>query len=169
MTTSEKIRPTEPLALRRLQTDTLLELSRCLTSQDAHVRNRLEQAGLTGITAQQSRVLLILFQARTPLTARELARRMGVSEVTMSRFVQALQRENWISRSQNPEDGRSLLLAPTKKARKSFPGFVAVSNEVLDTLFTGFSDNDMWSFHELVGRIRTNLEARTSKPDIDKL
>jgi DNA-binding MarR family transcriptional regulator len=94
---------------------------------------------------------------------------MGVSEVTMSRFVQALQRENWISRSQNPEDGRSLLLAPTKKARKSFPGFVDVSNEVLDTLFTGFSDNDMWSFHELVSRIRANLEARTSKSDIDKL
>jgi len=88
---------------------------------------------------------------------------MGVSEVTMSRFVQALQREDWISRSQNPEDGRSLLLAPTEKARKSFPKFVAVSNEVLDTLFTGFSDNDMWTFHELVARIRANLENGATK------
>ena len=145
------------LALRRLQADTLIELSRCLTSQDAHVRTRLEAAKIRGITAQQSRVLLVLFQARRSLTARELSHRMGVSEVTMSRFVQALLREDWINRSPHPDDGRSYLLAPTAKARKHFPGFVAVSNAVLDQLFRGFSVSEMASFHKLVTRIQRNL------------
>ena len=122
------------------------------------MRRQLEQAGLFGITAQQSRVLLILFHARRALTARELATRMGVSEVTMSRFVQALLKEEWISRVRHPEDGRSFLLAPTDKARQSFPGFVAVSNAVLDALFTGFSPDDMANFQSLVSRIHENLQ-----------
>ena len=163
MTNSKKKPDAQPLALRRLQTDTLLELSRCLTSQDTHVRNRLESDGLTGITAQQSRVLLILFHARKALTARELANRMGVSEVTMSRFVQALRRGQWIRRSKNPDDGRSFLLLPTDKARRALPAFVTVSNTVLDTLFDGFSDTEIRTFNALVSRIRTNLDTESNR------
>ena len=146
------------LEYRRLQTDTLITLGRCLTSQDAQVRARLEAAAVDGITAQQSRVLLLLFRARQPMTARGLATEMGVSEVTMSRFIQALEKEGWIHRERNPVDGRSFLLAPTDRARSHFPDFVSVSNAVLDQLFSEFSVDEMKTLQSLAERIHRNLE-----------
>lgn len=148
----------QDLQHRRLQTDTFLEFARIVAEEHMRLRARFDASGLDGITPGQSRVLMILFQAREPVTARVLAQRMGVSDVTMSRFVKGLAAAGWVSRERDPGDGRAFRLSVTGKAREQFPAFVRVSNEMLDELFCGFSPAEVSALADVVRRMRENLD-----------
>jgi MarR family transcriptional regulator, transcriptional regulator for hemolysin len=147
----------QDLSLRVLQTETFLEFARLAAIQHQRLRELFERAELGEITPQQSRSLMVLFQAREPLTARELSRRMGCSEVTISRFVRALSKAGWVERRQDPKDKRAYLLTATAKAREAFPRFIHVSNELLDEIFSGFEREEIEQLARVVGRIRSNL------------
>ena len=60
--------------------------------------------GLADVTPQQAAVLMVLFQARRPLTARELAEHQGVSQPTVGRFIKALEQQGWVTRDADPND-----------------------------------------------------------------
>ncbi len=147
----------QDLSLRVLQTETFLEFARLAAIQHRRLGELFLRAELGEITPQQSRALMVLFQARAPLTARELSGRMGCSEVTISRFVRALDKAGWVERRQDPADKRAWFLTPTPKAREAFPRFIRVSNELLDEIFTGFERGEIEQLADVVGRIRTNL------------
>jgi DNA-binding MarR family transcriptional regulator len=148
----------QDLKKRRVQTDTFLEFARLTAIQHHRLRELFARAELGEITPQQSRALMVLFQARQPLTARELSRRMGCSEVTVSRFVKALVQAEWVERTPDPNDGRAYLLIPTAKAREALPRFVGVSNALLDQIFAGFSEAELAALESAMDRIRKNLE-----------
>jgi MarR family transcriptional regulator for hemolysin len=151
--------PNSQLEARHAQAEIMLEMSRLSTQQDRCVSNCLSAVGITSLTPAQSRVLMILFQARQALTARELARRMGVSEPTMSRFVRALTTAGWIEKSRKGEDRRAWHLSVTPYAREQFPLLAKASNMMLDHLFGGFEGDDLQQLHRLIDRVRSNLES----------
>lgn len=153
------IAPKMDLQHRRRQTETFLELARVVSVEYKRTQDLLEQHGLTAISPAQSRALMILFQAREPLTARELSRRMGLSEVTVSRFVKALTAAEWVGRTQDPDDRRAWLLRPTAKARQALPRFVRVANTLFDELFDGLSPHEVEGLAGIVTRIRANMDA----------
>jgi DNA-binding MarR family transcriptional regulator len=150
--------PAETLALRRLQADTFLDLSRLQREMERRVAAAFRECGLTKITPQQASALMILFQAREPLTARRLADSMGLTEVTVGRFVKALETASWVRREPDPTDSRALLIRPTRKAYRALPRFIAVSNEMLDAAFAGFSPADMRRVAKTTERLRRNLD-----------
>lgn len=147
-----------PLDVRRLQADTFLALARLASRQYKRMQNLLEERDLEGISPAQSRALMILFQARGPLTARELSVRMGLSEVTVSRFVKALSAEGWVARERDPDDRRAWLLRTTEKARAALPRFIGVSNQLFDEVFDGFTADELAALAGVITRIRANLE-----------
>ena len=153
----------QDLDLRRQQTDTFLEFARLATIHQLRLHALFAKADLGNITPQQSRALMVLFQARAPMTGRALSRAMGCSEVTISRFVKALVQAQWVVREQDPNDGRAYLLTPTAKARDALPRFVSVSNELLDQIFSGFSKGEMEALASAMGRIRSNLQDQPSE------
>jgi len=144
--------------LRRIQADVMLEMARLLTGQDQCVAERLAAVGIDDITPAQSRVLMILIQAREPLTARELARRMGVSEPTMSRFVRALVGAGWVEKTRSDSDRRAWKLTVTPHAREHLPALIRASNAILDRIFSGFSTQDVEALGTLLDRVRQNLD-----------
>jgi hypothetical protein len=85
------------LELRRLQADVLLDLQRIRHASERRVGELLAAEGLE-VTPAQANVLLILIQKRVPLTARQLAAEMALSEVTVGRFVRALEEAGWLER-----------------------------------------------------------------------
>lgn len=148
------------LRQRRLQTETYLELSRIHRVMEARVAELLEEAGLGDITPAQAAVLTHLFQEKeTPLTARALSRRLSLSEVTVGRFVRALAKKGWVSRTVDPDDARAYLLRPTRKAYRALPKLIGVSNALIDEAFSGFRIRDVQRLHDDLVQIRTNLGA----------
>ena len=71
----------------------------------------------TGVTSEEYGVLGVLhvFPDRTPT---ELATALGIPPTTVSRHVARFLRDGLAERTENPEDGRSYLLRPTRRGSK---------------------------------------------------
>ena len=135
----------------------MLEFARIASQADQQVKALFCEHGLE-ITPQQSRVLMILFEAREPLTARELAGRMGLAEPTMARFVKALEQGGWLTRARDPQDQRCWQLIPTAQARAALPRFIAVSNAVMDRLFSDLDAAEVADLAARVSALRAKLD-----------
>lgn len=145
------------IALRRKQADAALELSRVQRELERRVQQLLGLEKLDDVTPAQANALMILFQEKVPMTARALARQMNLSEVTVGRFVRALETAGWVTREADPKDTRAILIQPSKKAYRAFTRFLAVSNGVLEHAFVGFTKQELDTLIHLVERVRMNV------------
>lgn len=149
----------EELAARRVQAETFLNFAQLSRTVDRLVGELFEHEGLSDVTPAQGGALMILFQERAPMTARQLAERMGLSQVTVGRFVKALHAGGWISRDADPSDARAILLRPTRKAMRALPRFIRVSNRLFDHAFEGLSEATIRRIFATTVRLRKNLQA----------
>lgn len=147
----------QDLARRRLQTETMLAFSRVHQQILRRTTARLEEAGITGITPARANALIVLFNARRPINGRELAQELGISEVTVSRFLRRMEDDGWVERAPDPSDGRARLLRPTRYARDLFPVLVQVSNAVLDDLFDDLDDAGLRDLSDAIQRVQEQL------------
>ncbi len=145
------------LRLRRLQSEAYLNLSRIHRELERKVADMFKAAGLREVTPAQAGVLIHLFQERAPLTARQLAGMMALSEVTVGRFVRALEGAGWVERTSDPEDSRAILVRPTRRAYAALPKLLEVSNGLLDRAFAGFSAQEIESIARTTEMVRDNL------------
>lgn len=144
------------LEQRRLQTEVLLEFSRIGGLVERRVQAGFDDRGMP-ITPAQSRVLMILFQGREALSQRVIARKMGLAEATVGRFVKAMEESGWVERERDPEDRRCWAVRPTRRARARLPDFIAVSNEVLDALFEDLDMQAMQALHDTLNDLRSRV------------
>lgn len=148
----------EQLALRRIQAELVLNLSRVARAVERRLAVLLSDEGLERVTAAQANALLVLFQHREPMTARRLAAHMGLSEVTVGRFVRALEQAGWLVRAPDPHDARAILLAPSRRARRALPRFLRVSNRLLDLTFAALEREEIERLASLAARVSASLE-----------
>lgn len=139
----------------------MLELGRIQAVIAREAKALFEQEGFEDVTPAQANVLMVLFQKREPMTARALHRRLGVSEVTVSRFVSTLEKRGWVARRRDPNDARALLVEPTARAREALPRFIRVTNRLLDSVFAGFDKAELEVLGRAVGRLTANLDHST--------
>ncbi|MEQ1571190.1 MAG: MarR family transcriptional regulator [Myxococcota bacterium] len=145
------------LDLRRLQTQALVDLARIRHASERLVEGWLREQGLD-ITPAQANALLVLVNARRPMSQAELARELSLSEVTVGRFVRAMEEGGWVERARAPQDARVLLLLPTPEARAMLPRFIAVSNQLVDQAFAHLSDEAIERVTRCLAAIRANLD-----------
>lgn len=149
--------PQVDVSLRRKQAETMLALSRIHQRLLGVIRTTLERHGVSDLTPARANALLVLFQARQPLHASQLAAQLAVSEVTVSRLVKRLVDDGWVERSPDPSDRRAMLLGTTARAKTLFPQLVDVTNSVMDALFAGLDDAELEELVQWMGRIQHNL------------
>ncbi|MCB9684908.1 MAG: MarR family transcriptional regulator [Alphaproteobacteria bacterium] len=147
------------LRRRRVQTRAMIDLARIRHASEALVESLLREHGLEDVTPAQANALMVLIDARRSLTAAELARELSLSEVTVGRFVRALEAGGWIAREPDPTDARALRLSATPKTRELLPRFIAVSNALLDQAFAGFDEERIAAFAEALATVRENLDS----------
>ena len=147
------------IALRRSQAEALLNLSRIQRAVERRIQQLLDDERLENVTPAQANALIILFQEKRPMTARQLARQMNLSEVTVGRFVRALEQADWVVRASDPNDSRAILISPSRKARRAFNRFLNVSNAVLVDSFSGFSKKEVQAIVDGTERLVRNLAA----------
>lgn len=147
----------DELSLRRFQTELMLAFSRVNQQVLRRSAQLLEGAGIGDITPARANALIVLFNARRPLNARELARELAISEVTVSRFLKKMEEDGWVERAPDPDDGRAMLIRTTRHARELFPRLVRVCNGVLDDVFGGFDPAELRELADYVARVQGNL------------
>ena len=149
-----------------MQTDTFLGFAQIAGLAERHAQRLFEAHGMSDITPTQSRVLVILFQEQRPMTASELSQRMGLTEVTVGRFIRALRGAGWLTRDKHPEDGRAWLLRPTERAQRNLPTFIEVNNALLDSVFDELPAAEMTDLASAIERMRQRLEHLTSGSEV---
>ncbi len=150
------VSPRPDLELRRWQSDALLNLQRIRHASERRVERLLAEEGLD-VTPAQANVLMILIARKQPMTARQLADDMELSQVTVGRFLKALERGDWVSRDRDPQDARAILVRPTQKALQALPRFLRVSNDTLDHAFAGFDKEQIREMARIISVVRGNL------------
>lgn len=155
---------TPDLALRRVHADLLLDLQRIRQLTERRVAGLLANEGLD-VTPAQANVLMVLIRNRAPMTARQLAGALEVSDVTVGRFVRALEQRGWLERRRDPDDSRAILIEPTPRARDALPGFIRVSNTVADEAFGTFDRTTVVEMGRAIRTIHENLSGELTLPD----
>ncbi len=145
------------IKLRRSQAEAALNLSRIQREIERRVQSLLERERLENVTPAQANALMILFQDKSAMTARQIAQQMNLSEVTVGRFVRALEAGGWVVREPDPNDSRAILISPSRKAYRAFPRFLRVSNALLEDAFEGFSRKDIERLVAMTERLRENV------------
>lgn len=162
---------------RKTQASAYLHVARVQRDMDRVVAQEVSKEDEIEVTPAHLHVLTVLVSAKRPMTARAIATEMSLSEVTVGRFLRALEDKGYVLRTTSPHDARAIHVTLSTKARDQLPRMIAISNHVLDAAFAGFTAAELQQFHSLVERMRENLMdaanrgleelARMARPEVD--
>jgi len=88
-----------------------------------------------------------------------LGRRLAVNKSNVTRRLAALEEKGYVTRTPSPEDRRVLLVNPTQKALDILPFLRTVSQEWMDAITVGFTDEETAQFQALLARALENARA----------
>lgn len=95
------------------------------------------------------------------VTVVRLARLARVDQTTATKAVQKLEAQGYLTRTPDPDDGRSHTLWPTDQAREAYEVIVAAENADLAEGLQGLTDDQRRALLDLLVRVRENLEGST--------
>ena len=111
-----------------------------------------------GLTAQQGAVLM--HAAREPVTARQLAERVGTDTAGMTRLLDRVVDKDLVRRVRHPDDRRSILVELTDRGRGLLPQLAPVFGQVTGQLFSGFTQAEVTRMTSMLERMHANLTTR---------
>ena len=125
-----------------------------------HVTSQIEMSlrpalAENGITLAGLFLLQNLITRRGPATATELAESMMVTKGAITVFMERLEAEGFITRTQMAMDRRVVLVEPTEKARAWFEKLRRVAAGELIQTFQGWNEPDIKKLLNLLRRLGT--------------
>jgi DNA-binding MarR family transcriptional regulator len=125
-----------------------------LHSAAIHLLRRVRDAdGESGLSAARLSALSVI-AFREPLTLGELAAAERVTAPTMTRIVDALERDRLVRREAHPDDGRAVRIRMTAKGHRLFARARQGRLDLLDRLFAGATRAEL----ETIGRAADLVE-----------
>jgi DNA-binding MarR family transcriptional regulator len=122
-----------------------------------------DRVGYHGLTITQCYVLDLLIQ-RGPLTLNQLAAGIQLDKSTLSRVVDSLAAKRAVKRTDNPADGRSILLHATEAGRARYRQVqedIVAENE---KLLVDFPAGTRRQLVALIARLSRAAQARRLEP-----
>lgn len=99
--------------------------------------------GERAITATQMQTLFLLAHAPGPITAGELAKRLGVTAGAVTQLVDGLREQHLAERIVKPGDARSKFVALTESARRAVDEFEAAIDAQFRDRFAALPDDTL--------------------------
>jgi DNA-binding MarR family transcriptional regulator len=113
-------------------------------------------AGL-GLTSTQAGALFCI-RSEDGITVGELADRLDLAQSAASGLAQRLESAGLVTRSPNPDDGRSVRLVLTKSGRKRRDDAIEIAHAGNDALRAGLSNSEIAIVARWLARIGTATE-----------
>jgi DNA-binding MarR family transcriptional regulator len=101
------------------------------------------------------------------LRVTDLADLLGVDAPTVTRKIQQLEREELVSRRQDPDDGRATRILLTRAGRRAIEKVLEARREWYERLVADWKDEDLRIFASLLGRFSSSLERDLEEARID--
>lgn len=116
----------------------------------------LADHGISEFNGAQGRILFVLWE-RDGIPIRELSDKTGLAKTTLTSMLDRLERSGHILRTADPNDRRSVRIRLTEQARGLREQYDAVSLEMSELFYQGFSDEEILAFEDNLRRILDNL------------
>ncbi len=122
----------------------------------------LAERGVEEFNGAQGRILYVLFQ-EDGVPIKTVSEKCGLAITSLTTMLERMEKSGLILRRQDSVDKRKTLLFLTDKARNLEQDYIAVSEEMGDIYYQGFTTEEVRAAEEYLDRIRLNLEGWQSK------
>lgn len=116
----------------------------------------LAEHGISEFNGAQGRILFVLWE-QDGITISELSQRTGLAKTTLTSMLDRLEEMGHIQRTSSPQDRRALKIVLTPEARSLKERYDAVSAEMNEIFYGGFSDEEILAFESYLGKVLENL------------
>ena len=117
----------------------------------------LAERGIEAFNGAQGRILYVLFQG-DGVPIKTVSEKCGLAITSLTTMLERMEKGGLILRKQDSVDKRKTLLFLTDKARSLEKEYIAVSEEMGDIYYQGFTADEVKAAEEYLNRIRLNLE-----------
>ena len=117
----------------------------------------LAKRGIEAFNGAQGRILYVLFQ-EDGVPIKTVSEKCGLAITSLTTMLERMEKGGLILRRQDSADKRKTLLFLTDKARNLEQDYIAVSEEMGDIYYQGFTADEVKAAEEYLNGIRLNLE-----------
>ena len=133
-----------------------------IISQIKHLSDRiferiLSEQNIDAFNGAQGRILYVLWQEEN-ISLKELSDRTGLAATTLTSMVDRMESSGLVCRVPDQRDRRKTLLLLTEKARSLEVDYMAVSGQMSEIFYAGFSDEEIRLCEAMLERIYENLK-----------
>ena len=117
----------------------------------------LASQGVEAFNGAQGRILYVLWQ-EDGVPIKTISEKCGLAITSLTTMLERMEKGGLILRRQDSADKRKTLLFLTDKARDLEEDYIALSEEMGDIYYQGFTADEVKAAEEYLNRIRLNLE-----------
>ena len=117
----------------------------------------LSEQNIDAFNGAQGRILYVLWQEEN-ISLKELSDRTGLAATTLTSMVDRMESSGLVCRVPDQRDRRKTLLLLTEKARSLEVDYMAVSGQMSEIFYAGFSDEESRLCEAMLERIYENLK-----------
>lgn len=133
-----------------------------LTSQIKQVQSRifeklLKENGIDDFNGAHGRILFVLWQEDN-LTISQLGERTSLAKTTLTSMLDRMEEKGNIKRNFDLNDRRQIRITLTEKAKALDVSYKAVSAQMNELFYKGFSDDEIIHFERMLERVLKNLK-----------
>ncbi|MBU3161596.1 MarR family transcriptional regulator [Clostridium frigoris] len=134
-------------------------LSYLIIKASRHLKNKLDKALKEfGITAAQFSVIIQIYSSDQPITAAEIAKKLGSDRPTISGIINKLEKKGIVLKIDNPEDKRSSYLEIHKESNKLVEKIKIISDELTINIFSIYSEEETKQFTRMIFKLIEGTE-----------
>ncbi len=131
-------------------------ISKVKQIQDRVFDRLLAEHDIRGFNGAQGRILYVLWQEDNVPISR-LSEKTRLAKTTLTSMLDRMEGAGFIKRSGDKSDRRAVNIRLTDAARDLRQRYEAVSSEMSEIFYRGFSDDEIFGFERSLGKILENL------------
>ncbi len=102
-------------------------------------------------------ILLCLDQSKTPQTVRDVSHDTDYSKGMISRCVEELRQQDYVTVERDKEDRRAVRISLTDKAKSVIADFRSKESEMIETVYAGLSEADIQELDRILEIVQANI------------
>ena len=117
----------------------------------------LEDYGIREYNGAQGKILYVLWEGgEIPIS--QISRRTSLAKTTLTSMLDRMEQGGLVKRRHNPENRREILVSITPEAQRLRKEYDAVSQQINEVYYRGFTENEIQQHETYLARILANLE-----------
>lgn len=125
----------------------------------------LAMQNVDAFNGAQGRILYVLWQ-QEHISLRELSDRTGLAATTLTSMIDRMENSGLVLRVPDQNDRRKTLLSLTDTARNLEKDYMAVSRQMTEIFYDGFTEEEILQCERMLARIHGNLKRSSGKEQL---